>query len=125
MVKQKIIKKKPDIYQLSYRTKMGSDARTDKLTQEHELDIKGDKQYLVKWIQENGDHQYVYIIRDRKQQMIASYCFKNLSKKWGPINQKNYAGGYKIGHPNDCGCNCCFKPVDQPLHPSVKNPNYD
>lgn len=108
--KFKDIKNPPEIYKLSYRKKMGANAATEKLTNEESLNLKfPDKKIAINWIEQNGDHSNVYIIRNRSDEMLESWCWKKESKKWGTINRAGYFGGYKIGNPNIMqSCGCCI-----------------
>lgn len=120
------VKAKPDIFKIYKRQKMGSDAQTKQLTSEIFTNITcSDKKQAIAWINNNGDHGNVYVIRNRKNEMITSYCWKK-SKMWVPINASNYLGGYKIGKPanivcSPCNgfCSYCSRPcVDPNNHPS-------
>ena len=128
MPKTKKIKVKPDIFKIYKRQKMGSDAQTTTLTSESFTNITcSDKKQAITWINNNGVHGNVYVIRNRKNEMITSYCWKK-SKMWGPINASNYLGGYNIGKPANivrkpCAgyCSYCCRPCDDPNnHPSCK-----
>jgi len=115
---KKEIKKK---FTISKRMKMGSDAKNTPLTKEEPLNMGQftDEKLCLFWIEKNGNHNFVYIVRDEKGKMKNSYCWKG--KKWGTVNNL-YFGGYKIGKPvENCGKHClyCVKEIDCPLHPSV------
>ena len=108
---------------------MGKDAQSKDLTEElPEPNAKSfqDKKQAIQWINDNGDKNYVYIIRNRKEAMIASYCWKPNKKDWGTINNDKYYGGYKIGNATisicERGAQCCGCHASNcPQHPSMKS----
>ena len=104
----------PDIYKITKRLKMGQDAQTKNLTEElleQKCSTFQNKKQAIQWIINNGDKNYVYIVRNRKNVMITSYCWKPNKKEWGSINNDKYYGGYKIGNPGISICHvgpkCC------------------
>lgn len=129
------IKVKPEIYTVTQRRYLGKGAATEKLPDEESiqgLTAFNDKESAINWIKTNGDQNKVYIIRNRKGEMINSYCFRSKGR-WDVINNDNYYGGYKIGNPTHrkgypgCSCYGCSRrvPSDKPEHPSIKDQNYE
>lgn len=118
----------PECYTISYRKRMGAEAQTRPLTEEHETDEVGRFNELKNaklWVSNSGQRDRVYIIRNRKGEQVVSLCWKESAGNWGPINCANYYGGYKIGQPHNNACSCCAGPIDQPDHPSCRPPSED
>lgn len=75
------------------------------------------EKYGIDWIKKNGDKLYVYVLRNRKGELLTSYCWKNKRLIWGPINRGGYYGGYRIGNPRQV-CACGLGRCNDPLHPT-------
>jgi len=117
----------PDIYKIYSRQRMGADAATQELTPEKFTNqIYPSRQNAVKWIEAQDDHSKVFVIRNRKEEMLVSYAWKHQRKVWGPINMAGYFGGFKIGNPTvHIGCELCgggHLPHKDPKHPCYKKP---
>ena len=121
------VKKKPDIFKVYYRQRMGSDAQTSPLTHEsYTNQCFSTESTALNWIINQTDHGKIYVIRNRDNIMINSYGWKKNSNSWGVINQSNYFGGYKIGNPTGCYyCTCidinCHEPDHPCKHSTVSN----
>ena len=103
---------------------MGSDAATTPLTPERETgETFASKRAAIDWISTQTDHGRVYVIRNRKSEMVASYGWKREKGVWGEINRAGYYEGYRIGNPHDPNgpsywqCDLCARPCQDPKHP--------
>jgi len=56
----------------------------------------------IMYINEQTEHDRIFIIRNRWGAMINSYSWKNDRNRWGTVNISGYYGGYKIGNPRVC-----------------------
>ena len=130
MPKPKKVQPPPEIYKITQRRYMGKGAAIEKLPPEESVDGIGsfsDIKYAISWIESNGNKDNVYVIRNRRGEMIHSYCFRSKGR-WSIINNDNYMGGYKIGNPkHPLGCPCCSPmiPSDKMKHPAMINKDYE
>lgn len=91
---------------------MGKDAATKELTPETFTGVKySDTNTCERWIEENGNKTLVYVIRDSKENIIKSVCWKPYKKAWGTINRIGYYGNKNCGNPHigPYGCPSCDK----------------
>lgn len=121
------IKKIPEIYKIYERQRMGANAATEPLTSETYTKINfPQKKSAVQWIQQQQDHGKIFIIRNRKDEMLESYCWKHDRNIWDTINRSGYFGNFKIGNPTTIACPFCHGtdrlPCKQHKHPCYKKP---
>jgi hypothetical protein len=121
----KRIKKVPDIFKIYNRQRMGANAATEELTKETYININfPSEKGAVDWIKNTKDHGKIFVIRNRKDEMIDSYGWSANKSVWNKINKSGYYGGYKIGKPLATPyfiCDC-FGQCKDPDHPSIKKP---
>jgi hypothetical protein len=128
MTYDKKITKVPDFFKIYKRQRMGKDSQTQELTKETFTNVSfPSEKGAIEWIREQHDHGTIFVIRNRKDEMINSYGWKSSGSIWGVINRTGYFGNYKIGNPNDPNRPSCFQcncggPCKDPNHPSTKKP---
>jgi hypothetical protein len=80
------------------------ESRTQKITEEsYTGNCYSSEKSAVVYINEQTDHDRIFVVRDREGVMINSYSWKIDRNKWGTVNMYGYYGGYKIGNPRDYG----------------------